>query len=272
MADVHALEKIAAQLRIDVIDMVFQAQSGHIGGSLSVADIVTALYFHTMRIDPKDPAWPDRDRFILSKGHAAPALYAALARRGFFPAQELKHLRQAHSFLQGATSFKTPGVDMTSGPLGQGLCAAVGMACAARVQKKEFRTYVVIGDGELQEGQIWEGMMEAPGFGLDNLVCILDNNEVQMNGRNDEIMPIGDPARKAEAFGWTVREINGNAMAEVLAALDAPRDGGKPLFIVAHTKKGKGVSFMEGDYRWHGKAPNRDEYQRALRELEVGLQ
>ncbi len=271
MADLVMLKKTAARLRMDVLDMVYASQSGHIGGSFSLAEIVAALYFDRLRVNPADPAWPDRDRFVLSKGHAAPILYAALARRGFFPVQALSRLRQIDSFLQGATSFKTPGVDMTSGPLGQGLCAAIGMALAARVQGKDFRTYAVIGDGELQEGAIWEGMMEAPGFALDNLVCLLDNNGVQMNGVNDEIMPIGSPADKARAFGWTVLEIDGNDMAQVVDALDARNDPGRPLFIVAHTVKGKGVSFMEGDYRWHGKAPSPEEYAAAARELEGGV-
>lgn len=160
---------------------------------------------------------------------------------------------------------------MTSGPLGQGLCAGVGMACAARVQKKDYMTYVIIGDGELQEGEIWDGMMEAPRFGLDNLVCILDNNRVQVNGTNEEIMPIGNPAEKARAFGWTVREIDGHDISQVTDILHWHNNTGMPLFVVAHTTKGKGVSFMEGDYRWHGKAPSEDEYQRALRELEGGM-
>ncbi len=272
MADIDLLKRTAARLRMDVLDMVYNAQSGHIGGSLSVADIVTALYFDVMNVKPQDPHWPDRDRFILSKGHAAPVLYAALARRGFFPMEELKRLRQADSFLQGATSPETPGVDITTGPLGMGLCSAVGMACAARVLQKEYKTFVVIGDGELQEGEIWEGMMEAPHFGLDGLVCILDCNLVQMNGRNDEIMPIGNPAEKARAFGWEVREIDGNSMEQVVKLLHEENRTGKPLFVVAHTVKGKGVSFIEGDYRWHGKAPGKEEYDRAIMELQGGLQ
>lgn len=271
MANIASLREAAKTLRMDVLDMVYNAQSGHIGGSLSAADIVTALYFDKMNVRPQEPLWADRDRFVLSKGHAAPVLYAALARRGFYPMEALKRLRQADSFLQGATSPKTPGVDMTTGPLGQGLCAAVGMACAARVQKKDYHTYVIIGDGEFQEGEIWEGMMEAPRFGLGNLTCFLDNNGVQMNGTNDEIMPIGDPAEKARAFGWTVREIDGNNMEQVVDLLNWQNDTGKPLFVVAHTKKGKGVSFMEGDYRWHGKAPNQEEYEAAIRELKGGL-
>lgn len=271
MADLQTLKRQAAQLRMDVVDAVYRNRSGHIGGSLSAADIVTALYFYKMRLRPREPHWENRDRFVLSKGHAAPVLYAALARRGFFPAEELYRLRQADSFLQGATSFKTPGVDMISGPLGQGLCAAIGIACAARVMKKDYRTYVMIGDGEFQEGEIWEGMMAAPKFGLDHLVCILDHNGVQMNGPVDEIMPIGDPGRKAAAFGWEVREIDGHDMRQIVDMLDGRNDSGLPLFVDAHTVKGKGVSFMEGDFRWHGAVPSKEQYELAMEELGGGL-
>jgi transketolase len=268
MVDTKALHHIATQLRIDVVKAVYTAQSGHIGGSLSAADIVASLYFHRMRVDPANPDWEDRDRFIMSKGHAAPVLYAALARKGFFDISQLCRLRQADSFLQGASSFLTPGIDMSSGPLGQGLCAGIGMACAAKYLKKDFMTYIMIGDGEMQEGQIWEGMLAAPAFRLDNLVCILDNNGIQMNGRNDEIMPIGDPAQKARVFGWTVREIDGHDMQQLVDVLDWKNDSGKPLFIVAHTIKSKGVSFMQDDYRWHGRAPSEEQYKSALKELE----
>ena len=271
MANLLALKRQAAQLRLDVVEAVYLNKSGHIGGSLSAADIVTALYFHTMRVRPTEPCWEDRDRFVLSKGHAAPVLYAALARRGFFPVEELKRLRQADSFLQGATSFKTPGVDMVSGPLGQGLCAAIGIACAARVLKKDYTTYVILGDGEMQEGEIWEGMMAAPKFKLGNLVCILDHNGVQMNGPVDEIMPIGDPKQKAVAFGWEVRDIDGHDMRQIVEMLDSRSDTGLPLFVDAHTVKSKGVSFMENDYRWHGGVPSREQYEQAMEELGGGL-
>lgn len=270
MENFQALREQAAQLRRDVVRAVYNAQSGHIGGSLSAADLVTALYFHRMRVNPEDPNWEDRDRFVLSKGHAAPVVYAALARRGFFASSEMNRLRQIDSFLQGAPSFKTPGVDMTAGPLGQGLCAAIGIALGGRYLKKEFMTYVIIGDGEMQEGEIWEGMLAASKFGLDHLVCILDYNRAQMNGMNDDIMPIGDPAEKACAFSWTVREIDGNDMAQVVEALNWKNDTGKPLFVVAHTVKSKGVSFMESDYRWHGKAPSREEFERAMADLGGG--
>ncbi len=271
MADMTELKKTAARIRMSALEMVYRSQSGHLGGSFSAADIIAALYFYKMRVRPEEPRWPDRDRFVLSKGHAAPALYAALAMRGFFDPAECGRLRRPDSFLQGATSFLTPGVDMTSGPLGQGLSAAVGIACAAKIQKKPYRTYVIIGDGESQEGAIWEGMMEGSRFKLDNLTCFLDKNGVQMNGTTDEIMPVGDPAAKARAFGWEVREIDGNSMEEIVAVLDEERVPDKPLFVVAHTVKGKGVSFMEGDYHWHGKAPNEAEYALAMEELKGAL-
>lgn len=269
MAELQALKEMAARLRMDVVEAVYTVQSGHPGGSLSAADIVTALYFHTMRVDPKQPNWPERDRLVLSKGHAAPVVYAALARKGFFPLEELKRLRQIDSFLQGAPSFKTPGVDMTAGPLGQGLSAALGIALGLRYQKISAKTFAIIGDGEFQEGEIWEAMMAAPKFATGNLICFLDNNRIQMNGTNDEIMPIGDPCAKAAAFGWQVEEIDGNDMAQVVSLLDGLKDmpQGKPIFVVAHTTKGKGVSYMENTYAWHGAAPNREQYEQAMREL-----
>jgi transketolase len=269
LRNIEKLEMIANDLRIDVIKSVFQAQSGHIGGSLSCADIMAALYFHRLRIDPENPVWEDRDRFVLSKGHAAPVLYAALARRGFFDTSELMKLRTIAGLLQGAPSMAIPGVDMSSGPLGQGLSAAVGMALGCKYLKKSFFTYCIIGDGEMQEGQIWEALMAAAKFNLANLVVILDYNKVQMCGTNDEIMPVGDPCAKFAAFGWKVIRINGHDMKTIVQTLDAIdlKWEGMPTAIVADTIKGKGVSYMEGLANWHGMAPNQTEYEQALLEL-----
>lgn len=266
---IDALKKQAVQLRIDTVDAIYHAKSGHPGGSLSAADIVTALYFYKMRLDPSNPNWDERDRFVLSKGHAAPVLYAALARRGFFDISELRKLRQADSFLQGASSFKTPGIDMTSGPLGQGLSEAVGICLAGKYKKQGFFTYVMIGDGEMQEGQIWEAAMSAAKFRLSHLVCFLDYNEVQMCGRNDEIMPIGNPMDKMRAFGWDAIEIDGHDMSQIVSVFDGldGRNDERPLFVVAHTIKGKGVSFMEDTCLWHGGVPNSEQYTIALSEL-----
>jgi transketolase len=273
MTNVEQLEEIANQLRIDVIDSIYTAQSGHPGGSLSAADIVTALYFYKMRLDPQNPAWEERDRFILSKGHAAPLLYAALARKGFFNIAELKGLRRVDSMLQGAPSTKTPGIDMSAGPLGQGLSVAVGMALAGKYQKRNYKTYVILGDGELQEGQVWEAFMAAAAFKLGNLVAILDYNKVQMNGTVDEILPIGDPVKKFEGFGWKVIRINGHDMMQIMGGLDAIDDNpvGAPTAIVADTIKGKGVSYMEGLAEWHGLSPNQEQYEQALKELGRGI-
>lgn len=269
MTDILSLKRIASQLRMDMLESVYTVQSGHPGGSLSSADIVTALYFHAMNVDPKKPDWEDRDRFILSKGHSAPILYAALAKKGFFPKEELKRLRQADSFLQGASSFKTPGIDMTAGPLGQGLSAALGIALGGRYLKKSFRTFVIIGDGELQEGEIWEACMAAAKFQTGNLICFLDHNGIQMNGTNNEIMPIGSPSQKLKAFGWDVHELNGHDMEQLVAFLDNLKNTpvGRPVFVVASTVKGKGVSYMENTAAWHGACPNAEQYAQAIQEL-----
>lgn len=269
MDNIVRLKKLANFIRIDVLKSVYAAGSGHIGGSFSAADIITVLYFYKMNIDPQNPKMEDRDRFVLSKGHAAPAVYSALARRGFFDLSELKYLRNINSHLQGAVSTKTPGVDMSAGPLGQGLSAAVGIALGGRYLKKNFKTYCILGDGEIQEGQVWEAMMSAAAFSLGNLVAILDHNKVQMCGTVDEIMPIGDPCKKFEAFGWKVKRINGHDIPAIIDVLDSIDDDpiGVPTAIIADTVKGKGVAFMEGLYRWHGAVPNENEYKMALEEL-----
>lgn len=263
------LELIARKLRRHVITMISAAGSGHPGGSLSAADIVTALYFDILKHDPKNPHWPDRDRFILSKGHAAPVLYAALAECGYFPIEWLTTLRKTGTCLQGHTdSTLTPGVDVSAGSLGQGLSIGIGMALAARLDNKGYRTYVLLGDGECDEGQVWEAAMFAPNYKLDNLTAIVDCNTLQLDGFTKDIMDLGPFMAKWAAFKWEVIEVNGHDMQQVTVALrQAATVKGKPAVIIAHTIKGKGVSFMENNVDWHGKAPNKSETEIALREL-----
>ncbi len=266
---VEELEKMAVIIRCDIIDMICTAAAGHPGGSLSAADVVTALYFRVMRIDPERPDWPDRDRFILSKGHACPVWYAALAERGYFDKSHLKTLRQMGSILQGHPDMlKTPGIDMTAGSLGHGLPAGLGMALSGKLQQKNYHVFVVIGDGESQEGSIWEASMAAPNFKLDNLTAILDYNHLQNDYSVDDIMPIHPVVDKWQAFGWHVIEIDGHNMQQVVAALEeAKSHTGAPTMIVANTVKGKGVSYMENVCEWHGKAPCQEEADQALEEL-----
>ena len=266
---VEELEKMAVIIRCDIIDMICTAAAGHPGGSLSAADVVTALYFRIMRIDPENPDWPDRDRFILSKGHACPVWYAALAERGYFDKSHLKTLRQMGSILQGHPDMlKTPGIDMTAGSLGHGLPAGLGMALSGKLQKKDYHVFVIIGDGESQEGSIWEASMAAPNFKLDNLTAILDYNHLQNDYSVDDIMPIHPPVDKWRAFGWHVIDIDGHDLAQVVAALEeAKSHKGKPTMIVANTVKGKGVSYMENVCEWHGRAPCQEEADQALEEL-----
>jgi len=266
---IEELEKIAVEVRTNIIQMIHRANAGHPGGSLSAADIVTALYFRVMNVDPKNPDWPDRDRFILSKGHACPVWYAALAEKGFFDKSHLNTLRKLNSILQGhADMVKTPGVDMTVGSLGQGLSAGLGMALSGKLQKKDYRVWVVIGDGETQEGSIWEAAMAASTWKVDNLTVILDNNGIQNDTFTDDIQIRGDLAAKWRAFGWNVIEIDGHNMQQIVEALEtAPTIKGVPTIIIAATVKGKGVSFMENVPAWHGKAPNAEQTQIALAEI-----
>ncbi len=266
------LEERARQLRCDVVRMVHDAGSGHPGGSLSAAEIITALYFQRLRLDPADPEWPERDRFILSKGHAAPALYAALARRGFFPVEELCTLRQLDSRLQGHPDrLKTPGVEMTSGALGHGVAIGAGLALAARRKGERWRTYVLLGDGEVQAGVVWEGALIAAKYRLSNLTCILDQNDVQLDGPVHEILALEPLADKWRAFGWAVVEIDGHNLRQILEALDqAAHIHDRPTMVIAHTTKGKGCSFMEGQSAWHGRIPNAEELICALEELGNG--
>jgi transketolase len=267
--NISELQDIARRLRRHVISMISTAGSGHPGGSLSAADIVTALYFDIMKHDPANPHWPDRDRFILSKGHAAPVLYAALAECGYFPLDWLTTLRKTGTCLQGHTdSTLTPGVDVSAGSLGQGLSIGIGMALAARLDNSDYHTYVLLGDGECDEGQVWEAAMFAPNYELDNLTAIVDYNTLQLDGFTRDIMNLEPFTAKWAAFKWEVIEINGHDIQQVTDAVRRARAvKGKPTVIVAHTIKGKGVSFMENNVDWHGKAPNKSETEIALKEL-----
>ena len=263
----------ACKVRMGIVEGVFNAKSGHPGGSLSIADVMTYLYFNEMRIDPKNPADENRDRFVLSKGHTAPALYACLAHRGFFSVEELKTLRKTGSMLQGHPSMKkTPGVDMSTGSLGQGISTATGMALGAKISGKDFRVYTVLGDGEIQEGQVWEAAMYASAKGLDNLVAVIDNNNLQIDGTVAQVNSPYPIPEKFKAFGWNVIEICAHSFDEIEAAFAAAKEfKGKPTAIIAKSIKGKGVSFMEDQCSWHGKAPNADEYELAMKELNAKL-
>ncbi len=268
-ANAAQLQAIANRLRRHVIKMTYAARSGHPGGSLSAADMMAALYFHTLRLDPSHPDWPGRDRFILSKGHACPILYAALAERGFFPVEDLWRLRQTDSHLQGHPDMrKTPGVEMTSGPLGSGLGAGAGMALGARVAGRDFQTYVMLGDGDLQEGATWEAAMLAGHHRLANLTALIDYNRSQVDGKSDDILGLDPLPEKWLACNWRVREIDGSDMEAILDALDWARTvSDAPACIIAHTIKGWPVSFMVDKHEWHGKAPNREQAMAALKEL-----
>ena len=267
--NIDELKQMAATIRCDIIDMICTAGAGHPGGSLSATDIVTALYFRLMDIDPANPRWPDRDRFILSKGHACPVWYATLAERGFFDKSHLATLRRLGSILQGHPDMnKVPGIDMTAGSLGQGLSVGVGMALAGRLQKKDYHVWIVIGDGESQEGSIWEAAMSAAKWKLDNLTAIMDRNNLQNDWYVNKLMPIEPVADKWRAFGWHVTEIDGHDMAAVVEALEGAKTRkGVPTFVLAHTIKGKGVSYMENVCEWHGKAPGREQADQALAEI-----
>lgn len=263
------LIKTSGKVRLGIIEGTYNAGSGHPGGSLSCADILTYLYFEEMNIRPEEPAFEDRDRFVLSKGHAAPALYAALANRGYFPVEDLKTLRKIDSHLQGHPDMnKTPGVDISTGSLGIGLSNACGMAIAAKLQGKSYRVYAVTGDGEIQEGQIWEAAMFASHYKLDNLIVYVDANGLQIDGRTTDVLSPEPIDKRFEAFGWDVQRINGHDFEEIERATKAAKTvTGKPCAIICDTVKGKGVSFMEDKAGWHGVAPKKDEYEQAVKEL-----
>ncbi|WWR15957.1 transketolase [Lachnospiraceae bacterium JLR.KK008] len=264
------LAKTANEVRKGIVTAVHSAKAGHPGGSLSAADLFTYLYFEEMNIDPKNPKMEDRDRFVLSKGHTAPGLYSALAHRGYFPVEDLKTLRKLGSYLQGHPCMQdTPGVDMSSGSLGQGLSAAVGMALAAKMDKKDYRVYCLCGDGEIQEGQIWEAAMFAGHRKLDNLVVIVDNNGLQIDGKVEDVCSPYPIDKKFDAFNFHTINIDGNDLEQIAAAMKEARETkGQPTAIVMKTVKGKGVSFMENNAGWHGKAPSDEEYATAIADLE----
>ena len=268
------LKERAKQLRKTAVTMIYEAQSGHPGGSLSAADMVAALYFSEMHIDPQNPNWADRDRFVLSKGHVCPILYSALGILGYFPESVLHTLRQEGSMLQGHPSMvKCPGIDISTGSLGQGAACAVGMALAGKRDGKDYRVFTMVGDGEINEGIVWEAMMCANKYKLDNYIMLFDNNGLQLDGTTEQIMPGLDMSKKAADFGFDVYEIDGHDMEQILDTFDKIRaaKNGKPKFINAHTVKGKGVDYMENSLDWHGKAPNKEQYESAMEQLERGI-
>lgn len=267
--DIQKLAALCGRMRIELIDLLFHAQTGHPGGSLSCCEILTLLYQDVMHIDPANPQMPGRDRLILSKGHAAPMLYLNLVHKGFIPAEELKNFRQIDSALQGhPCQHKTPGVDASAGPLGLGLSVGCGMASAAKMRNQDYFVYVLLGDGEIQEGSVWEAAMSASKLKLDHLIAILDHNHVQLDGTNDEIMPMGDIGAKFRAFGWRVLHCDGHNLQELSESIrQAQAGGGSPTVIIAETVKGKGVSFMEGKNIWHGSPIDPSHYQQAMAEL-----
>jgi transketolase len=266
------LKSLCRELRMELIEQLYKIQTGHPGGSLSATEILVSLYFNVMNVKPEDPHWADRDRFVLSKGHAAPMLYLILAKKGFFPMDELKTLRQINSILQGhPCAHSTPGIEVSSGPLGLGISAATGMAAAAKLDGKSWKTYVLLGDGEIQEGIVWEAAQSASKFKLDNLIAILDWNGVQLDGPVESVMPSGDIAAKWSAFGWRVIKTDGHDLECLDKAIETANDGdGRPTIILAKTIKGKGVSFMEGQNKWHGSPIDEESYKSAIKELKEG--
>lgn len=270
-AQIEDLKERARQMRGHIIRMLAAAKSGHPGGSLSAVDLLAYLYFHKMKIDPKNPKMPDRDRFILSKGHAGPVLYSALAERGFFDKELISTLRQFKSKLQGHPDMhKTPGVDISSGSLGQGLSVGNGIAIAGKIDQKPYRVYVLIGDGESEEGQIWEAAMTSVHYKLDNLTAFLDYNHLQIDGKIEDVKSFTNPTARFAAFGWHVIEIDGHCLTDIDKAItEAEQIKGKPTMVIMHTSKGKGCSFMENQAGWHGKTPNQEEAEQALKELNL---
>lgn len=267
--EIEELKTMAKKVRRGIIEEVYKAQSGHPGGSLSVADILTVLYFDELNVDEKNPKWEDRDRLVLSKGHCSPALYSCLANRGFFDVEKLTTFRNIESKLQGHPDMtKVPGVDMTTGSLGQGLSAANGMAIAGKMNNKNYRVYCILGDGEIEEGQVWEAVMASSKYKLDNLCVIVDNNNLQIDGTIDKVMSPYPIDEKFKSFGFQIINIDGNDIEEIKKAFEVAKNvKEKPVCIIAKTTKGKGVSFMENKAEWHGKAPNEEQYKQAMEEL-----
>ena len=272
-ADMKTLEVVAAKGRLLGLDMVYDCASGHLGGSFSAMDALAVLYFDVMNVDPQEPANPDRDRFVLSKGHCTPALYPILSQRGFFPEGDLKLFRSIDGHMSGHAEMNhVKGVDMSTGSLGQGISAAVGMALAGKMDKKDYRVYSILGDGEIEEGQVWEAFMAAAKYNLDNLCAVIDVNGLQIDGKTADVMPTEPLDKKMESFGWNVIHVDGHDLAALSAAFQqAKAVSGKPTVLLAKTVKGKGVSFMENDAGWHGKAPNAEQYEKARAELVAAL-
>jgi len=270
ITQVEQLQKMAKTVRKEIIEQVYKAQSGHPGGSLSIADILTVLYFNELNIDPKNPKWDNRDRVVLSKGHCSPALYSCLANRGFFEIKELEEFRSIEGKLQGHPDMnKVVGVDMTTGSLGQGLSAANGMAISAKLDKKNYRVYCILGDGEIEEGQIWEAAMASSKYKLDNLCVVIDNNNLQIDGTIGEVMNSYPIDEKFKSFGFQVINIDGHNIEEIIKSFEVAKNiKDRPTCIIAKTIKGKGISFMENEVQWHGKAPNEEQYKQAIKELE----
>ena len=270
ITQVEQLQKMTKTVRKEIIEQVYKAQSGHPGGSLSIADILTVLYFNELNIDPKNPKWDNRDRVVLSKGHCSPALYSCLANRGFFEIKELEEFRSIEGKLQGHPDMnKVLGVDMTTGSLGQGLSAANGMAIAAKLDKKNYRVYCILGDGEIEEGQIWEAAMASSKYKLDNLCVVIDNNNLQIDGTIGEVMNSYPIDEKFKSFGFQVINIDGHNIEEIIKSFEVAKNiKDRPTCIIAKTIKGKGISFMENEVQWHGKAPNEEQYKQAIKELE----
>ena len=269
ITEIQELQKKAIEIRKGIINAVYYGKSGHPGGSLSIADILTVLYFNELNIDEKNPKWEERDRLVLSKGHCSPALYSCLANRGFFDVEKLKTFRNIESNLQGHPDMnKVPGVDMTTGSLGQGLSSANGMAIAGKMDKKDYRVYCILGDGEIEEGQVWEAAMASNKYKLDNLCVIIDNNNLQIDGTIEEVMSSYPIDEKFRSFGFEIIKIDGHDIEEILKAFEVAKNiKGKPTCIIAKTIKGKGISFMENQVAWHGKAPNEEQYNIAMKEL-----
>jgi transketolase len=269
----RALEDKATEIRRSILTMVYRANSGHVGGSLGATEIVVALYHRLMRHNPSNPKWPERDRFVLSKGHCAPVIYAVLADCGYFPSADLETFRRPGSHLQGhPCASKTPGIDASTGTLGLGISTAVGMALGAKLRDKPQHYYVLCGDGECQEGQVWEAAMFGSKYKLDNVIAFVDRNYLQTDGNSEDIMPLDPLAAKWEAFGWRTFEIDGNDLGQIITTVERAKAlKGKPTMIVARTIKGCGVSFMENEVMWHGVPPNREQYERAMQELSHGV-
>jgi len=264
------LKQKARELRREILTMIYNAQSGHPGGSLSAIDMLVGLYYYKLKIDPKNPMWPDRDRFVLSKGHCSPALYTVLADKGYFSKSEIGGYRKIGRMLQGHPELSTPGVDFAGGSLGQGISFALGIALACKLDKKTCNVYAMLGDGEIQEGIVWESSMAASFYKLDNMIVILDKNQVQQTGKVKDVMDVGNVNLKWKAFGWNVIDINGHDMQQIVKALDkaSKMKNKRPTMIISNTIKGKGVSFMELNHKFHGKAPNEEEYKSAIEEID----